>query len=146
MALKLKLDLELITEEFFQDTHLLGIMAPVRNYHFVWCLDQYLGYDFLINHDLEIKTIKKGRQYQFPIYQYHAPGSYLQHYLYHNQKDGEYLLPEFRHLDFLWLTKGDEVSIDEIKALQQSIRLIPAVQLVSELTNEKIRNKGQLIF
>ena len=66
--------------------------------------------------------------------------------LYNNQDDGEYLLPEFKHLDFLWLAKGEEMSKDEIKILQQSLKLIPAVQLVTEMTNEKIKNKQSLLF
>jgi hypothetical protein len=146
MALKLKLDNDLITEEFFEDTRLLGVMAPVKNYHFVWSVQEYMGYEFTINHDLEVKIMKKKRHYHFSVYEYRAPGSYLMHYLYHNQNDGEFLLPEFKHLDFLWLTKGEEVSQEDILSIQQSLRIIPSVQLVSELTNEKIKNKGHLIF
>lgn len=144
--MKLKLNNDLITEEFFEHTHLLGIMAPVKNYHFVWSIEQYMGYDFTINHDLEVQMIKKKRSYFFSVYQYHIPGSFLNHYVYHNQHDGEFLLPEFKHVDFLWLTKGEEVSREDILSIQQSIRMIPGVQLVSELTNEKIKNKGHLIF
>jgi hypothetical protein len=68
------------------------------------------------------------------------------HYLYHNQNNGEYLLPEFKHLDFLWLIKGDQINHTEINALQQSIKLINTVQLVNEMTNEKIKHKQHLIF
>jgi len=66
--------------------------------------------------------------------------------LYNNQFDGEYLLPEFKHLDFLWLIKGEAVSPEELKALMQSIRSLPGVQLVNEMTNEKIKHKQHLIF
>jgi hypothetical protein len=68
------------------------------------------------------------------------------HYLYNNQYDGEYLLPEFKHLDFLWLTMGEEIEKEELNHLQQSIKLLPSVQLVNEMTNEKIKNKQHLIF
>jgi hypothetical protein len=68
------------------------------------------------------------------------------HYLYNNQFDGEYLLPEFKHLDFLWLMKGDMMNDTGVIALVQSIRQIPGVQLVMELPTEKIKNKGHLIF
>jgi hypothetical protein len=66
--------------------------------------------------------------------------------LYNNQFDGEYLLPEFKHLDFLWLMKGDYVSDETVKNLVDSIRHINGIQLVIELTNEKIKNKQHLIF
>ncbi|MFZ1372171.1 MAG: IPExxxVDY family protein, partial [Ferruginibacter sp.] len=67
-------------------------------------------------------------------------------YLYNNQHDGEYLLPEFKHLDFLWLIKGDPIPVEDLKLLIQSIRSLPGVQLVTEMTNEKIKHKQHLIF
>jgi hypothetical protein len=68
------------------------------------------------------------------------------YYLYHNQYNGEYLLPEFKHLDFLWLIKGDDMPKEGVQSLQQSIKQISFVQLVNEMTNEKIKNKQHLIF
>ena len=144
--MKLKIDNDVLIEEFFEGTHLLGIVAPVKNFQFVWHINELMGYGFTINHDLEISLMKKGRNYFFSIYEYKIPGSCLVHYLYHNQHDGEYLLPEFKHLDFLWLTKGDDVEREDLHGLQQMINTIPGVQLVNEMTNEKIKNKQHLIF
>lgn len=144
--MKLRVDNDLLAEEFFGDTYLLGIVAPVRSYQFCWHLNQTLRYDFRINHELEIQLSKKQRQYFFSIYEYREPTGSLVHYLYNNQFDGEYLLPEFRHLDFLWLLKGDLVTPEDLQGLQQAIRSIDRVQLVMELQTDKIRNKGHLIF
>jgi len=144
--MKLKIDNDILIEEFFENTHLLGIVAPIKNYQFIWNINQYLGFHFQVNHNLEIVLVKKSRSYFFSIYEYQIPGSSLTHFLYNNQHDGEYLLPEFKHLDFLWLTKGDDVEKAEIMALQQSIKGISAVQLVTEMTNEKIKHKQHLLF
>ncbi len=144
--MKLKIDNDILIEEFFENTHLLGIVAPIKNYQFIWNINQFLGFHFQVNHNLEIVLVKKSRSYFFSIYEYQIPGSSLTHYLYNNQHDGEYLLPEFKHLDFLWLTKGDDVGKAEIMALQQSIKGISAVQLVTEMTNEKIKHKQHLLF
>lgn len=143
---KLKIDNEALAEEFFEDSTLLGIVAPVKDYQFSWHLNQLLGIDFRVNNDIEIQLTKKQRKYFFSIYEYAVPAITLVHYLYNNQNDGEYLLPEFKHLDFLWLIKGDPISTEDLKILMQSIRTIPAVQLVTEMTNEKIKNKQHLIF
>ena len=89
---------------------------------------------------------KKKRSYFFSIFEYKVPAITLTHYLYNNQYDGEYLLPEFKHLDFLWLIKGDPVPAEDLKNLMQSVRTIQGVQLVTEMTNEKIKNKQHLIF
>jgi len=144
--MKLKLNPENLADDFFEDTRLLGIVAPVKDYLFCWQLNNFLRFDFRINNDIEIQLTKKERRYFFGVYEYPEPSSSLSHFLYNNQFDGEYLLPEFRHLDFLWLLKGDLVEDDMLKDLIQSIKNISSVQLVTELTNEKIKNKGHLIF
>lgn len=144
--MKLKIDNETLAREFFEDSILLGIVAPVKIYQMSWYLNQLLGFDFRINHDFEIQLSKKNRQYFFSIYEYPVPSTSLTHYLYNNQFDGEYLLPEFKHLDFLWLIKGEPVAAEELQHLIQSIKTLLGVQLVMEMTNEKIKNKQHLIF
>ncbi|HYH13944.1 MAG TPA: IPExxxVDY family protein, partial [Flavisolibacter sp.] len=59
---------------------------------------------------------------------------------------GEYLLPEFKHLDFLWLLKGDVVSEKALQQIIESIRTIKGVQLVTELATDKVKNKEHLVF
>ena len=140
------LDTKELTDGFFEETKLLGIMAPMKNYQFCWQINQLMGIDFRVNHELEIQLQKKGRSYFFSVYEYHEPSTCLKHYLYNNQNDGEYLLPEFKHLDFLWLLKDDLVSDAALAQLVQAIKTVSGVQLVVELTNEKIKNKGHLVF
>ncbi|HRN57245.1 MAG TPA: IPExxxVDY family protein [Agriterribacter sp.] len=144
--MKLAIDNSALAEDFFSDVKVLGIVAPVKDYRFCWLLNQALGCDFRLNSDIEIQLAKKGRRYFFSVYAYGETGASLVHYIYNNQFEGEYLLPEFRHLDFLWLLKGDEVAADYMHFLQQSIKSIPGVQLVTELEREKIRNKMHLVF
>ncbi|MBK7432999.1 MAG: IPExxxVDY family protein [Chitinophagaceae bacterium] len=145
-GLKLKIDNEALAEEFFEDALLLGIVAPVHDYMFCWQINQAMGIDFRVNNDIEIQLTKKNRKYFFSIYEYPVPAIKLVHYLYNNQNDGEYLLPEFRHLDFLWLIKGEGVGAEDLLSLTQMIRHMPGVQLVTEMTSEKIKNKQHLIF
>ena len=144
--MKLKIDNTVLTDEFFEDTRLLGIVAPIKDYRFCWHLNQMLQFNFRINNSIEIQLNKKERTYFFSVYEYAEKGGTIKHYLYNNQFDGEYLLPEFKHLDFLWLIKDDVMHDDEVSGLISSIRTIPAVQLITEMTNEKIKNKQHLIF
>lgn len=144
--MKLKLNIDDMTDDFFEDTRLLGIVAPVKDYQLVLQLNNRLRFAFRNNSDLEIQLTKRQRKYFFSIYEYREPGNALQHFLYNNQFDGEYLLPEFKHLDFLWLQKGDAVPDEKLMHLMTSVRSVPGVQLVMELTHDKIKNKGHLIF
>jgi len=142
---KLVLDTKELMEGLFEDTRLLGVMAPIKDYQFCWHLNNTIGLDFRIN-DIEIKLIKKKRDYFFAVYEYRVPTGTLEHYIYNNQFDGEYLLPEFKHFDFLWLMKGDEVNDDTLQETIQTIRSINSVQLVTELSIEQIKNKENLVF
>ena len=140
------LDTQDLTDNFFEDTRLLGIMAPMKVYLFCWHLNNTLGMDFRENNEFEIQLKKKNRNYFFSVYEHNETSSQLIHYIYRNQYDGEYLLPEFKHFDFLWLMKGDPVSDEELKRHMENLRSISGVQLVTELTDEKIKNKEHLVF
>ncbi len=144
--MKLRIDNEMMLEDFFENTRLLGIVASLEQYRFCWHLNQILNFDFRINNSIEIHLNKKMRNYFFPVYQYGQQSGTIKHYLYNNEDDGEYLLPEFKHLDFLWLMKDDIMRDEEVNIFMHSIRTIPSVQMVVELTNEKIKNKQHLIF
>lgn len=144
--IKYKLNTDDLTDDFFDETRLFGIIAPVKNYQFCWQLNNVTGYDFRLNPEIEIQLKKKERNYFFSIYEFAEPTSSLVHYIYHNHFDGEYLLPEFKHMDFLLLMKGNIYDEERCNWLLQCIRQINGVQMVAELTNEKIRNKGNMIF
>ncbi|HZI52706.1 MAG TPA: IPExxxVDY family protein [Chitinophagaceae bacterium] len=145
-SFKLSINNHDLAEAFFSDTRLLGIMAPMKDYQFCWQLNNLLNIDFRINNELEIRLKKKKRDYYFSVSEYHEQAGSLAHYLYNNKDEGEYLLPEFKHLDFLWLMKDDWVSDDELQHTIKFVRSIASVQLVIELTNEKIRHKEHLVF
>ena len=144
--MKYRLNQDDITEDFFCDTKLIGIMSDIKNYQFCWLINKELGFDFKLNTDIEIQVQKKGRNAFFPVYQFVHNEALVEHFIYKNLYEGEYLLPEFRHLDFLWVIKGegiDEINCDE---MIHALRNINGVQLVAELSNEKILKKGNLIF
>ena len=143
---KHKLNIEVLNEGFFDDTRLLGIIAPVKNYQLCWLFNTLLGFNFKLNADLEIHLRKKNRNYFFNIYESKEPNSFLSHFLYHNQFDGEYLLPEFKHMDYLWLMKGDSVEDIKCNWIKDSIKSMNGVQLVTELTHEQIKTKGNIVF
>ena len=86
--MKLKLNIDDMTEEFFEGTRLLGVVAPVKDYQFCWQLNNRLRFDFRINHDIEIQLSKKQRKYFFGVYEFHEENNSLQHFLYNNQFDG----------------------------------------------------------
>ena len=144
--MKRKLDSDDLTSNFYEGVRILGIVAPMKSYSFCWLVNHHLCLDFRMSKDIEIKLAKRQRIYFFKVYECPEQHNSLVHYLYINQFDGEYLLPEFRHLDYLWMLKGDVVRDDEVIALMQSVRDIGSVQLVTEIFCDKIKNKEHLLF
>ena len=144
--MKLRLNLDELAQDFFEDAYLLGIVAPIKHYQLCWQLNHQLRFDFRLNNEIEIQLSKKGRQYFFAVYEYKEPNGSSAHYLYNNQFDGEFLLPEFKHLDYLWMIKGDPNAKLAIPEFSNLLRSINSVQLVTEVTPDKIRNKAHLIF
>ncbi|MEO8712144.1 MAG: IPExxxVDY family protein [Parafilimonas sp.] len=143
---KLKLNIDGIEDDFFAGTRLLGIMSQLKNYRFCWLVNAYLNFDFRLCTDAEVQMKKKERNYFFQVYQFSETDCETQHYIYHNQFQGEYLLPEFKHFDFLWLIKADMINEEDFIKLQQDLKKINGVQLVTELTREKIKHKENLIL
>lgn len=143
---KLCLNVDELTEDFFTDTRLLGITATVKNYMFCWHVNDALHYQFRLNPNIEVQLRRKERNYYFRVYEHTVRNSCLTHYIYQNYHDGECLLPEFKHMDFLWLVKGDAIDTYQCGQLIGAVKTIPGVQMVAELTNEHIKNKGHLIF
>ncbi len=143
---KLLLNTDGIEEDFFTGTRLLGIISQLKGYRFCWQVNAQLQYDFRLMTDAEVQTRKKNRNYFFQVYQYQEPGYQMVHSIYENQYEGEYLVAELKHFDFLWLIKADIIPEENITDLQQNLKTISGLQLVTELQLEKIKNKENLIL
>lgn len=143
---KLCLDVEMLTDDFFEDTRLLGIVATIKNYQFCWHINSALSYCFRLNPEIEVQLKRKERDYYFRVYEHSVRNSFVSHYIYQNSHDGEYLLPECKHVDFLWLIKNESADANQCRELIASIRKLKSVQMVTELSDDKIRNKKHLIF
>lgn len=148
MAVKLKLNNDDTESDFFEHSRLLGIVAPVKDYVFSWHANRQIGSRLRLNSSLEIQLRKKNRDYFFQVYDYRIAINNTFHYLYNNQHDGEFLLPEFKHLDFLWLIKtdGQDVDDDEFSVLQKLLKSLSFVQLVTEITSAQLKNPQHLIL
>lgn len=144
--MKLQIDTEAMIESFFENSRLLGIVAPMESYKFCWQLNKRLNYDFRTRHDLEIQMKKKGRNYYFSIYEYRMLSGKIDHFLYTNRHDGEFLLPELKHFDFLWLMKYEELNEEKMIEIIDAVRKIPILRMVTELSTEMIKTRGNLCF
>lgn len=141
----LVLDNDKIAEEYFENTRLLGIQCSADASRFVWLINKHLGFDFRYKDESEIELNKRGRRLVFPLFEFSETHIDINHLIYTNQFDGEYLLPELKHTDFLWLVRFGGAEADFMSVLTAEIRKIESVQLVTPLANDKIKNKQILV-
>lgn len=144
--MKLKIDYEEIATRFYDEARLMGIVAPMKSYKLCWQINRLLNFDFRVVPEMELSMEKKGRKYFFSIYVFNQPSTSASHFLYENHDDGEYLLPELKHFDYLWLIKFNKADEESMKLFISSLRTIPVLQMVTELSLEKIKNKENLFF
>lgn len=145
---------DFVAESFFEDAKLLGIVAPMNDYRFIWYVNSLLGSDFRSNPGLTIQLHKKKiirkksteMDFFFSVFEYTKPSFALTHYIYHNQNKGESLLPDYKHIDFLWLLKGDHAEESYLNELKALLRTIPNVQLVSDIPTDTLKKKDHLII
>ncbi len=143
---KLVIDNALIAEEYFEHAHLLGIQCAAEPHRFVWLINRHFAFDFRYQNGSEIELTKQQRNFRYPIFRFSETHLMVEHLIYTHQHDGEYLLPELRHTDFLWLVKGESIDAAFMNLLETEIRKVPQVQLVTALSNEKIKNKQHLVL
>ena len=142
--MKLKLDDERMSDDFFEDTKILGIACPLKNYQFCWHVEKTLNIPFATSADLQIGMEKNKRSYSFTVYEFIHPITAKEHFLYSNKHEGEFLLPELQHLDFIWLIRDPYNDLSEFNDLQQRLRNIPGVQLVTDVPHERIKSRDNL--
>ncbi|PZX60643.1 IPExxxVDY family protein [Hydrotalea sandarakina] len=144
--IKQKLDISQMSHDYFDETFIMGIIAPIKNYYFVWMLNNFLDLDFALSTESNIVLHKKNRIYHFNLYKALQPELNLVHLLFHNQCDGEPLLPELKHFDFIWLMKGNGMQNELGVAIAEKIKPLNQVQLVTEIIPDQIKNISNLII
>ncbi|MGX5819931.1 IPExxxVDY family protein [Chitinophaga lutea] len=145
-VLKLKLDQDQLVDDFFEDTWLAGIITQARDYQLCWQINQHLRLDFRVNNSLEINLTKNRRSFYFSVYEYQELTKSAAHYLYNNHCKAEFLLPELKNVDYIWLIKGNYYQAQDVRNLIDQCRKVEVVQLVSLLDLKDIKNKINLIF
>ena len=143
--MKHRLNIEQISDNFFEGTRILGIVTTLKNYQLCYHIEKSLQIDFQTSKDLQIPLEKNKRSYSFTVYEFYQSSLVVEHFLYSNKNDGEPFLPELPHLDFIWLLKGDYYANEQnLITLQQHLKIITGIQLVTEVPQEKIKSRDNL--
>ncbi len=146
--LMLKFDAVDVSSMFFEHAYILGIVSPFPDYQLCWHLNNTFDIDFRQNQELQVKFTRKTIEHFYSVFEYRVPGTTIVHYLYNNKYVGDFLLPEYKNLDFIWLIQCDEDEFSDINPIEivQKLNTLNQVQLATQMQIEKIKNKSYLVF
>jgi hypothetical protein len=145
--MKFKLTNEDLSDEFFDNVEIIGIVSTLKGYKFCWTLNHHLSIDFRLHPDVEVQLEKHRLLYYFNIYSYQDEDTNVTHMLYENESKGEFLVPEFKHLDYIWLLRLNEGDSNFSNVLLlEKLRQLDIIQMASIIKLNNIRSKENLII
>ncbi len=148
------LDIKEMRSNFFSETSMLGVVSPEPGYRFCWILNNYFGLDFANVPENTIclggnKAItgqqlmfsepeSSGELVYFPTFRHQVPNSSYKYVLYQLKSGKVSLIPEARHLDYLWLFQTAK-PLHDAHIMLEELRDIPEIQLVQMLDTDTIK-------
>jgi hypothetical protein len=144
---KLVLNYTAIEEELFDDTVILGIISGTDDFHFCWHLNNALNFDFCVNNEMELEIKGKKQLYYYRVFEYKEPLSSIRHLIFNNRSSGEYLLPELKHIDYIWKIDGfSSLPFERFQLIQSIVKQLPIVRHLSSIEPEQIKHKQNLFY
>lgn len=165
------LDMTQMQERFFTDTAMVGIASSLPGYRMCWAINNFFGTEFINvpENTIKMKEVKenksaaqslvkqmqpdmfgnieevKGAYFYFPTYSHYFANSSYYYILYQLKSENRVLLPEIKHLDYLWLIQTAQSGHDMHIILDQ-LRKMKDVQLAQELTAHQLKKSIDLLF
>jgi hypothetical protein len=143
---RLAINNDLLAEEYFEDAQLIGIQCALPPQKLVWLINAHCQYEFKYYPANDITLTKKGRKLHYAVFMCQEGRFVLQHIIYTNQQQGEYLLPELKHFDFIWMMKTERNIESLVAHLTEELKTIDRVQLALEIDCAKILHKKHLVL
>ena len=174
MAADNVLDMTQMQERFFSETAMVGIASSLPGYRMCWAINRFFGTEFINvpENTITMKEVKdsktgknaaqslvkqvqpdmfgaveeeKGAFFHFPTYSHSFVNSSYNYILYQLKSENRVLLPEVKHLDYLWLIQTAQSGNDMHMILDQ-LRKMKDVQLAQELTAHHLKKSIDLLF
>ena len=132
--------------EYTYDFELLGVRTSLKGYKLAWHLNKILKTNLVKQQDLVVH-FKKGLTGSHDHYSHQTPLNEL--HLFRNrplesENAAPELVPEFPHFDFILMTKSEE-SLSGNR-LQEYLRDIPSIELVTLIPLTSLKSKDNFIF
>jgi len=137
---KLTLDFE---PEF--DFLLVGISCHLKDYRFVWMLNQHLNYQLKRDEDLSMIVDKLKTKSLFSIFSYEDEENHIAYSLISNRGDAGILIPELKTVDYLLQIRGP-LEDEELEALVEAIKKVPNVLTAFSIDPTSLKSGASLLI
>lgn len=132
--------------DYSYNFELLGVRTSLKGYKLAWLLNQMANTHLAREADL-ILHYKQGQEGSYHHFSYRTPLNNL--HLFKNkpqesEKTAPSLVPEFPHFDFILMTQSEETLSGN--RLQEYLRNIPSVELVTLIPLATLKSKDNFIF
>jgi hypothetical protein len=128
------------------DFDVLGITSTLKGYRLAWEINQLLSIHLIKQPDLVV-GVKKNIERGFMHYSYETRINRLK-LLKNTSSDVDtgkyYLIPEFPRCDFIILARLNEPLMTE--PLADSLKKLPAIELVAPLNLDSLKSKSNFVF
>ena len=124
---------------------LVGIVTQLRDYQFAWLLNQSFLISLRKEPGYELHFRKKNISVAFPWFKYDDPLNKNVIHLLGNKAQSEFILPEIKQADFLFMIQG-YVSSDYQKTIIEKLKALVPVQTFVVLNANELKSKENLII
>ena len=137
----LVLDVAAIEEEFFEYAIVYGLRFSEEPYYCAWFLNHHVGTNFKRN-----KYFFMEHENLFDLYECFDKKLSIEHLLYTNHRNGNYMIRELRGFQYFWMLKGEDAAYIYINTVQQKLKELNLPIELQMIELEKITNNNVFIF
>lgn len=138
---RLILDDSSLEEEFFEDITLMGIVSARKPHQLAWYIREYTGYLFHRNHDFQ--NVKA--EFIFPVFYLEEKLQCTEHFLFTNRIQKEFLIPEAKNIDFIWMIKSNMQRIELRDKILPKLSGIPSIDFAFDINPANLKSRQVLV-
>ncbi|HQW46314.1 MAG: IPExxxVDY family protein [Bacteroidetes bacterium] len=131
-----------LEDEFFEDVRLIGIVSASEYYQLISYINQRLAFSFVRNHELEIQI----QQHFFPVFEYKDEEKLIEHYIFCNRRKTNYMMPDAKNIDFIWLLKGNFQYQEKIQQLPVFLKKVEGIDFCFDIVSDSLKMRQLLII
>jgi hypothetical protein len=138
----LVLDNSALEDEFFEDVKLIGIVCASEYYQLISYINQCLGFGFVKNHELEIHI----HEQHFPVFEFVDDEKAMEHFIFCNRRGTDFMMPDAKNIDFIWLIKGNIQYQESIIQLPIYLKKVPGIDFCFDIKSTSLKMRQLLII